>query len=71
MNFLKNKFFLIFVLIVLPAQIVTALDIPDQKQLNQLLKSAQSKGSPVAIQASPLNQRSLPADKPFTKVLNE
>ncbi|MFT5426280.1 MAG: hypothetical protein ACI9ZT_001221 [Gammaproteobacteria bacterium] len=67
MNFLKNKFFLIFVLIVLPAQIVTALDIPDQKQLNQLLKSAQSKGSPVAIQASPLNQRSLPADKPFTK----
>ena len=67
MNFLRNKFLPNFLLLCLLSQSVYAIDVPGQKQLNQLLKGAQSKGSPVSIQAYPLNQRSPSAEKPFTR----
>jgi len=67
MNFLRNKFLPNFLLLCLLSQFVYAIDVPGQKQLNQLLKGAQSKGSPISIQAYPLNQRSPSAEKPFTR----
>ena len=67
MNFLMNKTPFIFVLLLSLAQMVFAIDVPKQKQLNQILKNAHSSGSAISIQAKPLNQRSPAADKPFTK----